>query len=709
MGSFYCAILGLIVAHPTLLVFPVGVFSWLAYRITHPALLPGFPATLTLLLPNSKQSHPYAATLSPLSYVRARWAFRKYARSRGYHSGKDYIKQIREDEDYDWANGEKPSKGDLVRGWDRVMVWDEDCIDMVVLESWRSLSDTLSDSALETAVQKGPSDIMLQIAQHKIDCDNSAKETITESSFLDFWDAVNQRPPRGSGAIGLDWYKEKGMITADEYKERGLCDIDEKYSSFETWKGSDGRKEAPPTQEELEEEARILQRGKQMFYRYGPPILLGLMHVGLSGGFASPRITDVLKATGYLMSGKKKNSEESRQQLKHNIQKMQEHFEEESAASEKSTLPSQATTDRTFRRLLETMSFVLDLMETDQSLSPPAMNHAATKVESGKELLDQGGVGWLSCCRVRFIHTNVRRRLSPSGNLSKVYSLSSGLPINQEDLLATLTSFSIAPLYTLQQMGISPSQQERKDYVALWRHVGFYMGIEPTLLQRVFRDVDSAERFFCCVASHHFLAVTKFKYSTSPPPISSTFGKDPEEIKRFHFDQGPALPLLYSVAKRPPGNMSFSTLCCLSRYLLGNSLANAVSLPSITRRQHLGIRLRLFILAFPPLFARYYPRRQFGESLRENCQGLLRRVVIWSMKGDPVSFESNREENKDQMAKIEIGVQEGVRLRRQYFHLMYEMLAVTLLFLLLAMVGLSYLFIWTVRLLASHRDYVCSV
>lgn len=571
------------------------------------------------------------------------------------------------------------------------------------------MPDPLSDDALRSCSQKGRADVMEQIAQHRIDCNNNKNQTTIDSSLLDFWDAVNQRPPRGCGAIGLDWYREKGLISEAEYEQRGHCNIDESFSTFSSWKVSDGTSNAAST-EELEEEARILKRGKEMFYRYGPPILVGLMHVGLAGGFASPRITDVLKATGYLMTSKQgasKNRDNAKDQLRENVEKGQDALDGKSDKTKQSTLPSESSSERTFRRLLETMSFVLDVMEKDDSLNPPSMCSNQDAAKDGKELLQQGGTGWLSCCRVRFIHSNVRKRLSPLGSLEKSYPASSGIAINQEDLLATLTSFSIAPLYTLQRMGICPSDQERKDYIALWRHIGFYMGIEPHLLERVFRDVNSAERFFCCVASHHFLAVTKFKYTNQPPSISSYFGKDLDEVKRFDFNQGPALPLLYSVAKRPPGHMSFSTLCNMSRFLLGDALANAVSLPAMTRRQYIGVRIRLFILAYPPLFARYYPRKQFGVELLDNCRGLLRRVIIWSMKGEIVSFESDRDE-KEQL-KIEIGEQEGKRLQKQYFHLMYEMLAVSTLMGAFASAGLWWVARFVVGVFASLECKHCTI
>jgi hypothetical protein len=133
MEKVICSALHIVNEHPTLLLLPISALVWLAYKVVHPELLPGLPSTLTLLLPGYKQSHPYSATLSPIAHLRARLALRSYARSQG-KSTQELVQQLKEDEEYDWANGDKPKKGDFVRGWDRAMIWDKDCIDLVVLE-----------------------------------------------------------------------------------------------------------------------------------------------------------------------------------------------------------------------------------------------------------------------------------------------------------------------------------------------------------------------------------------------------------------------------------------------------------------------------------------------------------------------------------------------------------------------------------------------
>ena len=40
------------------------------------------------------------------------------------------------------------------------------------------------------------------------------------------------------------------------------------------------------------------------------------------------------------------------------------------------------------------------------------------------------------------------------------------------DLIATLGSFAIAPLWSLRRMGISLTDEEEQAYVATWRHIG---------------------------------------------------------------------------------------------------------------------------------------------------------------------------------------------------------------------------------------------
>ncbi|PWN86524.1 hypothetical protein FA10DRAFT_224048, partial [Acaromyces ingoldii] len=290
---------------------------------------------------------------------------------------------------------------------------------------------------------------------------------------------------------------------------------------------------------------------------------LSMLFAGLAGGFASPRIMTVLQATGYL--------------------------EEETA--ERAPL-SDAAKERTFKRLLETLQFILDIMGTDDSLSSPSAQ--AKPTSSGPYHVSRGGLGWAAATRVRFLHARVRQRLM-QGKDADAFSATCGIPINQEDLMATLGSFCVAPLWSLQRLGIPLSAQEREDFVALWRHVGFYMGIEPRILRRCFRDYKAAERFYFCVSSHHFLAMKSGRDLT-----------------------GPALPLLYSAANRAPVPLSFATNCAVTRFLLGDSLANALFLPRTSPKQRIRLTFVLAALAAPSILFDCYWRSGWKQEA-ENC------------------------------------------------------------------------------------------
>lgn len=88
------------------------------------------------------------------------------------------------------------------------------------------------------------------------------------------------------------------------------------------------------------------------------------------------------------------------------------------------------------------------------------------------------------------LHSQVRLRILDMKGLLKVYNIEvDGLPINQEsvhlnlnadtqltgfgrDLIATLGSFCIAPLWCIRRIGISLTPEEEAAYITVWRHIG---------------------------------------------------------------------------------------------------------------------------------------------------------------------------------------------------------------------------------------------
>ncbi|KAK8858904.1 hypothetical protein IAR55_003135 [Kwoniella newhampshirensis] len=246
--------------------------------------------------------------------------------------------------------------------------------------------------------------------------------------------------------------------------------------------------------------------GQAVFWRYSAQILSALMHFSLAAGFSAERIVGVLRETNYLTGDAK---------------------------------------DKTYRRLLETTQAIFDYMN---------------------DLTPVTGVGWKSTIRVRMLHSSVRVRLRDKKGLKNKYDEKvDGVPINQEDLLATLGSFAIAPLWSLRKSGIRLTAQEEAAYVAVWRHIGFYLGISPSRLEVYYTGPDlvsRAAKLFACLTMHLF----SFDLEFDDYRATSTYR------------------ILASVAERPPRPSKIEKHLATSRFLIGDKLADKLLIPPTPRR-----------------------------------------------------------------------------------------------------------------------------
>lgn len=116
-------------------------------------------------------------------------------------------------------------------------------------------------------------------------------------------------------------------------------------------------------------------------------------------------------------------------------------------------------TEQAPRRLMETARFV----------------HAVCVPRA----LHRGGDGFQVTLKVRVMHAQVRRLLWDSGRWD---AEAWGEPINQHDLAATTLLFSVVVLDGLRKLGLRPSAREAKEYLHLWRYVGWLMGTDEALL-----------------------------------------------------------------------------------------------------------------------------------------------------------------------------------------------------------------------------------
>ncbi|KAJ5795281.1 hypothetical protein N7457_001880, partial [Penicillium paradoxum] len=161
-----------------------------------------------------------------------------------------------------------------------------------------------------------------------------------------------------------------------------------------------------------------IQRGQDVFFRYGLPILNVLSFQSLLGGMGTTRVIETLSRTGGF----------------------------------------RAKVVR--RRLLETLQYILQVNSSAEDMKP-------------------GGDGHISCVRVRLLHSSVRAKiLSLIEQNPEYYDIERyGIPVNDLDCISTINVFCSSVMWLgLPRQGIYPSQQEVTDYIALWRLVAHYMG-----------------------------------------------------------------------------------------------------------------------------------------------------------------------------------------------------------------------------------------
>ncbi|MEQ8581430.1 MAG: oxygenase MpaB family protein [Marinoscillum sp.] len=117
-------------------------------------------------------------------------------------------------------------------------------------------------------------------------------------------------------------------------------------------------------------------------------------------------------------------------------------------------------------RLIETAQFVFDVCRVD-AFTP------------------QGG-GLASILKVRLMHAAARYYAS--------HSIRDETPINQEDMLATMLSFSLIVIRGLRKIGVSVDKITAEEYYQLWVYIGGLMGIRKEYLPQNMQSASVLER-----------------------------------------------------------------------------------------------------------------------------------------------------------------------------------------------------------------------
>lgn len=182
----------------------------------------------------------------------------------------------------------------------------------------------------------------------------------------------------------------------------------------------------------------LIEEGEKVFRAWGPQISLTLFCASLPVGYSADRVVRILEATGRL------------------------------------------ETDA-LRRVFETAQLLFDLLDVG-GLRPD-------------------GKGLRSIQRVRLMHAAVRHLIAHKDEAlsaqaaaegrapTLIWPVEWGKPINQEDLAATLLTFTVVPFDGLAKLGIKLTPRQREGYLHLWRVAGHFLGITEEVLPR---DEDDA-------------------------------------------------------------------------------------------------------------------------------------------------------------------------------------------------------------------------
>jgi hypothetical protein len=218
-------------------------------------------------------------------------------------------------------------------------------------------------------------------------------------------------------------------------------------------------------------------------------------------------------------------------------------------------------------------------------------------LDAMNDMTPSSGIGFRSVLKVRMLHSHVRLRLLQSPKFdADIY----GIPINQEDLLATLGAFSVACIWSMERIGIYIAKEDKEAYIAAWKHIGYYMGIQPVYLERFYRDYHAAEKHLCSSITHLL-----------EPELGKPSGMLP-------------LQLLNGISNRPLYGHSIQYHAELSRLLIGDKLADVFQLPRGNLRTRVGLWGSLTLMRLELWFGRWYRSGWEKERVR-----LMKEFVDW--------------------------------------------------------------------------------
>ncbi|KAI1756100.1 hypothetical protein F4782DRAFT_550034 [Xylaria castorea] len=234
-----------------------------------------------------------------------------------------------------------------------------------------------------------------------------------------------------------------------------------------------------------------LERGQRFFYRYAAANLMGFALQGFVGeNSAASGVVEVLVRT------------------------------------------SGFSTRVLLHRLLETFQWLLQVTESLSAIQPK-------------------GSGHISTVRIRLLHSSVRQRiLKMVENRPEYFDVEThGVPVNTLDSIHSIATFCCNHMWLqLPRMGVYPTEQEKVDYIALFRYLGYLLATPD----EYFITVDQAK------ATMESMLVHELKVTQT------------SQIVCFNF--------IKCLVDLPPFNVSKEFIEAGSRVLNGDELCNQLKM-----------------------------------------------------------------------------------------------------------------------------------
>lgn len=95
---------------------------------------------------------------------------------------------------------------------------------------------------------------------------------------------------------------------------------------------------------------------------------------------------------------------------------------------------------------------------------------------TSRDAFAPGGLGVVTAQKLRLLHAGVRTIVP---HYRHHYAQQFGIPVNHEDMLATLMGFSYLVIDGLRKLDLGLTDEEAEDYYYLWRVYALLMGIHP--------------------------------------------------------------------------------------------------------------------------------------------------------------------------------------------------------------------------------------